>query len=110
MYQLVFFVPVEHAETVKEAVFKKGAGAYANYDSCSWQVLGEGQFRPLAGSSPFVGSTGNVERVEEYRVEMILRDEILREVLEELVRVHPYEEPAYYAVKIETLDTLKDEG
>lgn len=106
MYQLIFFVPEDHAEVVKGALFAKGAGTYPGYECCSWQVGGEGQFLPLDGSKPFAGSAGNIETVEEFRVEMICRDEILREVLEELVRVHPYEQPAYYAVKIETLETL----
>jgi hypothetical protein len=101
LYQLTFFVPETHAEEVKESLFKKGAGCYKNYNRCSWQVLGEGQFQPLEGSKPFIGSPGEPEKVKEFRVEMICNDNILRDVLDELVRVHPYEEPAYYAVKIE---------
>ncbi|MCP5051964.1 MAG: NGG1p interacting factor NIF3 [bacterium] len=101
MYQLTFFVPDSHAEEVKEALFKKGAGQYENYRRCSWQVPGEGQFQPMEGSNPFIGSIGSLEKVKEFRVEMICKDAILREVLAELLRVHPYDEPAYYAVKIE---------
>ncbi len=100
MYQITFFVPEAHVEAVKEALFAKGAGSYNHYRRCSWQVLGTGQFEPLAGSKPFIGATDQLEIVKEYRVEMICRDEILRAVLAELVRVHPYEVPAYYAVKI----------
>ncbi len=103
MYQLVFYVPQEQCEAVKSALFAKGAGRYANYDSCSWQVLGTGQFRPLAGSKPFLGSRGKVEHVSEYRVEMVCAEEVLDEVLEELLRVHPYEEPAYGVYKIQTI-------
>jgi hypothetical protein len=101
MYQLVFFVPGDHAEAVKEALFRLGAGQYHKYRRCSWQTAGEGQFEPGQDSQPFIGAPGQLETVKEFRVEMICKDEILRAVLDELARVHPYEEVAYYAVKIE---------
>lgn len=101
MYQIAFYVPVSHVEEVKEALFKKGAGRYDNYDCCAWQVLGEGQFRPLQGANPFLGEKGQIEKVQEYKVEMICEDHLIHEVIEELKRVHPYEEPAYTVVKIE---------
>lgn len=100
MYQIVFYVPVSHVEEVKEALFKKGAGRYANYDCCCWQVLGQGQFRPLQGANPFIGQAEQVERFEEYKVEMICEDHLVDEVIQELKRVHPYEEPAYAVMKI----------
>lgn len=106
MYQLVFFVPEVHRERVKEALFGAGAGSYGAYDHCSWETAGTGQFRPLDGSRPFVGAFGEVSRVTEFRVEMLCRDECLARVIDELRRAHPYEEPSYYAVKIETADTI----
>lgn len=48
-YQITFYVPKEHCEVVKEAMFKAGAGELENYACCSWQVLGEGQFKPMEG-------------------------------------------------------------
>lgn len=101
MYQLIFFVPTTHVEAVKEALFAKGAGLYNHYQRCSWQVLGQGQFEPIPGSSPFIGTSNQLSLVDEYRVEMICPDEVLRDVIHELLQVHPYEVPAYYAVKIE---------
>ncbi len=101
MYQIAFTVPVSHVEEVKEALFAKGAGEHNDYKRVSWQTLGTGQFEPQPGSEPFIGTQGKLERVQEYSVEMICRDEILRQVLDVLVKVHPYEEVAYYAIKIE---------
>ncbi len=106
MYKLVFFVPQDQKEFVKEALFAVGAGRYARYDYCSWEVEGDGQFRPLEGSNPFVGTLGEIERVREYRVEMICRDELVLKVIEQLIEVHPYEEPAYEVYRIDTLETL----
>ncbi|MGB1498121.1 MAG: NGG1p interacting factor NIF3, partial [Alloalcanivorax venustensis] len=53
VYKLCFYVPEEHAEAVKNAVFEAGAGRIGNYDCCSFQVAGQGQFRPLEGSDPY---------------------------------------------------------
>lgn len=95
MYKLNFYVPESHVEKVKEALFIKGAGRIGKYDRCSWQVLGEGQFRPLEGSNPFLGEKDKVEKVIEYKVEMVCENELIVDVLKELLQVHPYEEPAY---------------
>lgn len=95
MYKLTVYIPETHVEQVKAALFAAGAGRYANYDCCAWQVLGQGQFRPLAGSQPFVGATNQVELVSEYRVEMIVKENAVPAVLAALQTAHPYEEPAY---------------
>lgn len=100
MYKLTVYVPETHVEPVKNALFAAGAGRYAGYDCCAWQVLGEGQFRPLAGSRPFLGAAGRVERVPEYRVEMIVPDEAVDAVRAALKGAHPYEEPAWDLVAI----------
>ncbi len=95
MYKLVFFVPASHLETVKEAVFAAGAGRQGHYDHCCWQTLGYGQFRPLEGSSPFIGAQDKVEVVPEYRVEMLCEEAAIKNVVHALRRAHPYEEPAF---------------
>jgi hypothetical protein len=95
MYKLVFFVPESHLDTVKKAVFEVGAGQVGRYDRCCWQVLGDGQFRPLSGSSPFQGEENLLERVREYRVELVCQDELISSAVRALVEAHPYEEPAY---------------
>jgi hypothetical protein len=100
MYKITLYVPVTHAEPVKQAMFAAGAGRIGNYDSCAWQVLGVGQFRPLAGANPFLGQVGAVESVAEYKVEMVCADDCLRPAIQALKAIHPYEEPAYDVVKL----------
>ncbi len=104
MYLISFYVPETHLEKVKKALFDRGAGKFQKYDSCSWQIKGQGQFRPLKGSKPFVGETGEIHKLNEYKVEMICKKEILSDALKALVEAHPYEEPAYHAIRINTLD------
>ncbi len=95
LVQLVFYVPVAQAEAVKEAVFAAGGGRIGDYDRCCWQTLGSGQFRPLPGSQPYLGTTGKVEQVEELRVELVVPEPALPGVLAALLAAHPYETPAY---------------
>lgn len=95
MYKLCFFVPQSHLEPVKQAVFAAGAGRIGDYDQCCWQVLGQGQFRPLPGSSPFLGRENEVEQVDEYRVEMVCADAVIAAAVSALRQAHPYEEPAF---------------
>ena len=103
MYKLTVYIPESHLEAVKDALFAAGAGRYAAYDRCCWQVQGQGQFRPLAGSAPFVGKAGVAERVAEYRVEMICADAAVAAVTAALRKAHPYEEPAFDFVRVEGL-------
>lgn len=103
MYQLLFYVPSTHVEKVKQALFAAGAGRIGQYDSCAWQVLGEGQFRPLAGAQPFLGQMQQLERVAEYRVEMVCADECIGAAVAALKAAHPYEEPAFAVLKLENV-------
>lgn len=103
MYQLFFYVPETHLDAVKNAVFVAGGGRIGNYDCCAWQVRGEGQFRPLAGAQPFIGHIGGIEKVPEYRVELIVVDEHIRAVLAAMKSAHPYEEVAYGVLKLEII-------
>lgn len=99
MLTLVIYIPETHLKQVKAAVFAAGAGRYEQYDCCSWEVKGTGQFRPLEGSDPFVGKQGEVEQVSEYRVEMICQESQIDAVLAALREAHPYEEPAFMVLQ-----------
>lgn len=106
MYKLNFFVPESHLDSVKRALFDAGAGHIGDYDSCCWQTLGIGQFRGLEGSNPFIGnSPGNesgIEQFPEYKVELVVADDCIRDVVAALKAAHPYEEPAYDVIRLES--------
>lgn len=101
VYKISFYVPATHVEEVKNAMFSHGAGNIGDYQCCAWQVLGEGQFLPLAGSAPFIGQTDKLEKVAEFKVEMICQAEYIQEVIAALKQAHPYEEPAYDVIRLE---------
>lgn len=102
MYKLAFFVPPGHLEAVKLAVFTAGGGRLGAYDQCCWQVLGEGQFRPLDGSQPFIGQKGTVATVVEWKVELVVDEGVIADVVTALKAAHPYETPAYEVWRLET--------
>ena len=95
MYKFEFYVPVEHAEKVKSAMFAAGGGRIGDYDRCCWETLGTGQFRPLENADPFIGKTGEVETVQELKIEMVRDDHLIDAVVSALLEAHPYETPAY---------------
>ncbi len=94
-YKLVWFVPPSALRSTRDAVFAAGAGWIGDYSRCSWATLGEGTFYGGEGTSPARGEAGRDERVTEYRVETVVPEERLGDVVAALRRAHPYEEPAY---------------
>ncbi len=102
IYSLVVYVPEADAESLKEALFAAGAGRIGNYEACVWQTLGTGQFRPLSGANPTLGEVGEIEKVQELRVEMVCALEHLDVIERALHEAHPYETPAYYFHTVES--------
>ncbi|MFT5836041.1 MAG: hypothetical protein ACI9RG_000935 [Sulfurimonas sp.] len=103
MYKLNYFVPVDAKEKTKEALFDIGVGRYENYKCCSFETLGLGQFKPIADANPYIGELDIVEKVEEYKVEMLCSDKLIRDAIKVLKDVHPYEEVAYEVFRMEEL-------
>ena len=93
--KLVFFVPVSHAEKVREKVFAEGAGHIGNYDRCSFNTSGDGTFRGSADTNPFVGEKGKSHVEKEIRVETIYPVYRESSIIRALLDAHPYEEVAY---------------
>lgn len=106
MYKLSFYVPKSHLEPVKDALFAAGAGRYQAYDQCCWQVPGQGQFRPLAHSRPYLGQPHRLKKVKEYKVEMICEEAVIQHAVRALLNTHPYEQPAYEIYRILSIDQI----
>lgn len=100
LYKLVFFVPVDNIDQVKESVFSTGAGKIGNYENCCFQVLGQGQFRPLLGANPVIGKVDKLEQLAEYRVEILCGADNIKQAVVALKQAHPYEEVAYEVYKV----------
>ncbi len=105
MYKIVTYIHESDLEAVKNAMFEAGAGHFGNYECCSWQTLGVGQFRPMTGSHPAIGTVGEITQVSEWKVEMIVPENKLYDVVAAYKQAHPYEVPAY-----EVYQTVDVEG
>ena len=95
LLKLVTFVPVTRAEEVRTALASAGCGCIGNYDSCSYNVEGEGMFRALESANPYCGKIGELHVEKETRIETILPTYRKAEVIKALLAAHPYEEPAF---------------
>lgn len=106
LYKIEFYVPESHLDSVKTALFTAGAGRVGDYDSCAWQTLGQGQYRPLQGSSPHQGEAGKIETIAEYKVEMVCQKSCVAAVIAALLEAHPYEEVAYSLIAMAASDSV----
>lgn len=101
-YQLQFYVPKANTAEVLAAIHKTGAGIYPGgiYGECAFITSGTGTFRPSEGAKPVIGKVGDVEKVEENKVEvMCFGRHIMQDAVKALKEAHPYEQVAYVVVK-----------
>jgi hypothetical protein len=93
-YKIMFTVPESHALIVREAMGKAGAGLIGNYDNCSLAYKVTGYYRPLAGANPFIGQIDKLESVDEIKIETVCTEDKLKEVIQAINSVHPYDQIA----------------
>lgn len=104
--KIVVFAPATAADTLREQLTAAGAGAIGDYDSCTFSTPGEGRFRPLPGANPTIGSTGELAVVDEVRIEMVCPRALRQQVVDVLLAVHPYQEPAYDVIALAPLGSV----
>lgn len=93
--KLVVFCPAGAVDPIIDACSEAGAGQIGLYRRCAFMHPGKGTFQGEEGANPAVGEAGQVETVDEMRVEMILPANRRSGVARAVLRSHPYEEPAY---------------
>ncbi|MEO8762416.1 MAG: Nif3-like dinuclear metal center hexameric protein [Bacteroidia bacterium] len=99
--KLITFCPEKNTETVREALFNAGCGQIGNYTDCSFNANGTGTFKGNENSNPFVGEKNKLHHEAETRIETIFESYKEKQVIDALIKGHPYEEVAY---DIYTLD------
>lgn len=98
--KLTAYAPVDAAPPVRAALAEAGAGRIGDYDFASFSSGGRGRFRPLAGANPAIGTVGDIETVDEERIEVVFDRSLRRDVVHALLSAHPYEEPAYDVIEL----------
>ena len=101
--KLVVTVPLTHADIVRDSMGKAGAGRLGNYSYCSISSRVTGRFKPEEGATPHIGEIAQLETVEEERIEVVLPRTILKEVVEAIKAVHPYEEVSIDVYPLESI-------
>ncbi len=101
LLKLVTFVPKSYSATVRNALFEAGAGTIGNYNCCSFNSEGTGTFMANEQANPFIGEINELHTEPEIRMEVILPDYLKNRVQAALLKVHPYEEPAYDFISLE---------
>ncbi len=99
--KLFTFVPVNHAGQVRSAIFAAGAGHISNYSECSFNVAGQGTFKPGEGTNPFTGEIGIRHTEDEIKMEMIFPAWQQSAIIDALQAAHPYEEVAYDVIVLD---------
>jgi dinuclear metal center YbgI/SA1388 family protein len=107
MKKLVTYIPVDHYERVRDALYLAGCGHLGQYDCCGFGMSGVGNFRPLKGASPFIGAVGELEEVEEIRLETLVVAGMEAVAIRALKEAHPYEEVAYDLIPVDPLPGMK---
>ncbi len=93
-HKIVVYVPLTHADKVREAIGVAGGGKLGNYSFCSFSTKGIGRFKPEADAKPAIGEVGKFEEVEEERIEVTCDADLVGDVVAAIKQSHPYEEIA----------------
>ncbi|MFP7493611.1 Nif3-like dinuclear metal center hexameric protein [Terribacillus saccharophilus] len=100
--KLIVFVPKTHEQKVKDALHDNGAGNIGNYEKVSFVSEGSGYFQPNDDANPFIGQAGEIEKVEEVRIEVLVPEEKVNDAVAAMLKAHPYEEAAYDVYSVAT--------
>ncbi|MBK8550526.1 MAG: hypothetical protein IPL53_05465 [Ignavibacteria bacterium] len=93
--KIIVFVPHKFVDIVADGMFGAGAGRIANYDMCSFRTEGTGTYKPNEKAKPLLGKKNFLSRVEEIKLEIECTPGNLDQVLDAMLKNHPYEETAY---------------
>jgi dinuclear metal center YbgI/SA1388 family protein len=99
--KLVVYTPASHAEEIRRVLGDIGAGFIGNYSHCSFSTDGTGRFLPGKNTNPHIGQKGQLEAVDEVRIETIVPEQLVKRAVTAMIKAHPYEEVAYDIYPIE---------
>lgn len=102
IFKFAVYVPTQHADKVRQSIFKAGAGKIGKYTETSFNISGKGTFTPMEGTNPFIGKIGEKETVQEIKIETVVAERDLESVVQAMKDTHPYEEPAFDIYELKT--------
>lgn len=93
IYKIEVFIPENFLNELRNAMSNTGACKYGNYDNCISYSRVKSMWRPLEGTTPYLGEVGKLCFADEVKVETICKKEVLKDTVNAIKKVHPYEEP-----------------
>ena len=99
--KLTTYVPLNEANSLREALFNSGAGELGNYSHCSFNIEGTGTFMGNEKSNPSLGKKGEVHSEQEVKLTMTFAKHLESKILQTLFKVHSYEEVAYEVITLD---------
>lgn len=91
LVRIIIVVPETHADAMREALGKAGAGTIGEYTHCCFSQKGTGRFMPSEAANPHIGTKHQLETVAEERIEAVCPASKLEQVLDDIKKAHPYE-------------------
>ena len=82
--KLEIFIPATHFRILQKALQSADAGHIGNYDSCLSYSPVKGTWRPLEGTTPYIGK----------------KKENLEKTMTAVKKIHPYEEPVINVIPL----------
>lgn len=94
------FIPFSFVDSLRQEINSTGALTIGAYDNCISISKVNGFWRPLEGSSPFIGETNSLSSEEEAKVEFRCKCELIDLVLSTIKKIHPYDEPVINIIQL----------
>lgn len=102
-YKFVVHCPVEAGNNIRDAIGEAGGGRIGNYDFCSFTILGTGRSMGNESSDPIYGERNEISSSQEERIEVTVEEDLIKDVINSVLRVHPYDQPTYDVYLLENL-------
>lgn len=99
--KLTTYVPINHTDKVRSALFKAGAGTIGNYSNCSFNSTGLGSFMGNQFSNPTIGKKQELHFEKETQINITFEKHLQSKIIKALFLSHPYEEVAYEITQLE---------
>lgn len=103
---IVTTVPESHVDAVLDAIAAAGGGQIGSYTHCAFTNTGRGRFKPAEDANPHIGTVGQINAVEEWRIETFCARSQGRAVVDAIRAAHPYEQPVIYVIPLLDPDSL----
>ncbi|UXR68658.1 Nif3-like dinuclear metal center hexameric protein [Staphylococcus sp. IVB6246] len=100
-YKVQVYIPEVNADEFKHALSEQGLATEGEYEYAFFNTKGLGQFKPVGAAQPHLGEIGQIETVEEVKIEFMI-DASQKQLTQTLIQQHhPYETPVYDFIPLE---------